>query len=165
MSLLDYNKAYKLGEKEYKSCIAKGEYPYLPVLDDLLSHVEIEKQESLGLVHIPLKLVVGTYAAGRTTAFARNFMPILEQDSEFALQNIGNVINRRWTSGKPLIVTTNLDLANIRNVKEQELMFARISDRILDMCRPIHMQTVESKRVASGRHKNDILKEIFREEG
>ena len=84
MSLLDYNKAYKLGEKEYKSCIAKGEYPYLPVLDDLLSHVEIEKQESLGLVHIPLKLVVGTYAAGRTTAFARNFMPILEQDSEFA---------------------------------------------------------------------------------
>ena len=34
-----------------------------------------------------------------------------EQDSEFALQNIGNVINRRWTSGKPLIVTTNLDLA------------------------------------------------------
>ena len=88
-----------------------------------------------------------------------------EQDSEFALQNIGNVINRRWTSGKPLIVTTNLDLASIKNVKEQELMFARISDRILDMCRPIHMETVESKRVASGRHKNDILKEIFREEG
>lgn len=84
-----------------------------------------------------------------------------EQDSEFALQNIGNVINRRWTSGKPLIVTTNLDLANLKNVNEQELMFARISDRILDMCRPIHMQTVESKRVASRRHKNEILKEIF----
>ena len=81
------------------------------------------------------------------------------------MQNIGNVINRRWTSGKPLIVTTNLDLANLRDVNEQELIFARISDRILDMCRPIHMQTVESKRVASGRHKNDILKEIFREEG
>ena len=48
------------------------------------------------------------------------------------------------------------------NVKEQELMFARISDRILDMCRPIHMETVESKRVASGKHKNDILKEIFK---
>mgnify|MGYP002601031212 FL=1 len=34
-----------------------------------------------------------------------------EQDSKFALQNIGNVINRRLTSGKPFIVTTNLDLA------------------------------------------------------
>jgi hypothetical protein len=86
MSLLDYNKAYKLGEKEYKSCIAKGEYPYLPVLDDLLSHVEIEKQESLGLVHIPLKLVVGTYAAGRTTAFARNFMPIMDVKTEFGMK-------------------------------------------------------------------------------
>ena len=81
-----------------------------------------------------------------------------EQDSEFALQNIGNVINRRLTSGKPLIITTNLDLANLRNVNEPELMFARISDRILDMCRPIHMETSESKRVASGRHKNGILK-------
>ncbi len=87
-----------------------------------------------------------------------------EQDSDFALQNICNVINRRWTSGKPLIVTTNLDLASLKNVNEQELMFARISDRILDMCRPIHMQTAESKRVASGKHKHEILKEIFGKE-
>lgn len=43
-------------------------------------------------------------------------------------------------------------------------MFARISDRILDMCRPIHMEMVESKRVASGKHKNQILKEIFEKE-
>ena len=77
----------------------------------------------------------------------------------------GEDFDLRWTSGKPLIVTTNLDLANLKNINEQELMFARISDRILDMCRPIHMQTVESKRVASGRHKNDILKEIFRKGG
>ena len=55
-------------------------------------------------------------------------------------------------------------LANIKNVKEQEPMFARISDRILDMCRPIHMETVESKRVASGKHKHEILKEIFGKE-
>ncbi|MBQ1902594.1 MAG: ATP-binding protein [Lachnospiraceae bacterium] len=87
-----------------------------------------------------------------------------EQDSDFALQNICNVINRRWNSGKPLIVTTNLELSSLKNVNEQELMFARISDRILDMCRPIHMETVESKRVASGKHKNQILKEIFEKE-
>ncbi|WP_051604830.1 ATP-binding protein [Lachnobacterium bovis] len=74
-----------------------------------------------------------------------------EQDSEFALQNIGNVINRRWISGKPLIVTTNIDLANIKNVKEQELMFARISDRILDMCRPIHVETVVLMSKAEGK--------------
>ncbi|MDE6712870.1 MAG: BMP family ABC transporter substrate-binding protein [Lachnospiraceae bacterium] len=84
MSIVEYNKALKLGEKEYRSCIAKGQYPYLPVLDDILSHVEVDTQVSLGLVEIPIKSIVGTYSAGRTTAFAGNFMPILKSGSEFA---------------------------------------------------------------------------------
>ena len=84
MSLQDYSKALKLGEKEYRAAVAKGEYPYLPVLDDILSVVDVEAQVSLGLVTIPIKSIVGTYSAGRTTAFARNFMPILKDGSEFA---------------------------------------------------------------------------------
>ena len=44
-------------------------------------------------------------------------------------------------------------------------MYARISDKILDMCRPIRMQIVDSKRIASGKYKKDILKKIFREKG
>lgn len=84
MAIVDYNKALKLGEKEYRSAISKGEYPYLPVLDDVLSHYETESQVSLGLVQVPIKKIVGTYSAGRTTAFARNFMPILESGSEFS---------------------------------------------------------------------------------
>lgn len=86
MALADYNKAYKLGEKEYRNCVAKGDYPYLPVLDDILSHVKTESQISLGLVQIPVKSIVGTYSSGRTTAFARNFMPILDSSSEFAFK-------------------------------------------------------------------------------
>lgn len=88
MSYSEYLKAAKLGDREYKHCVSKGWYPYLPVLDDIISHVEIEAQVPLGLVQIPLKSVVGTYSAGRTTAFAGNFMPILDVDSEFA---------RKWT--------------------------------------------------------------------
>lgn len=84
MALTDYNKAARLGEKEYHACVAKGIYPYLPVLDDILSHVEVESQVSLGLVEIPISQIVGTYSSGRTTAFARNFMPILDSGSEFA---------------------------------------------------------------------------------
>lgn len=84
MAITDYMRAMKLGEKEYRSCLIKGDYPYLPVLDDILSHVKTEAQVSLGLVQIPVKFIVGTYSSGRTTAFARNFMPILESDSEFA---------------------------------------------------------------------------------
>lgn len=84
MSILDYNRAYKLGEKEYRNAVNRGKYPYLPVLDEILSHVQVESQVSLGLVSIPLSSVIGTYAAGRTTAFAKNFMPILDSSSEFA---------------------------------------------------------------------------------
>ncbi len=84
MSFAEYSKALRMGDKEYKYCVAKGWYPYLPVLDDIVSHVEIEAQVPLGLVQIPIKSIVGTYSAGRTTAFARNFMPILEMNSEFA---------------------------------------------------------------------------------
>lgn len=84
MSLVEYNKALKLGEKDYHMCVSKGQYPYLPVLDEILSHVEVEAQVPLGLVEIPVKSIVGTYSAGRTTAFASNFMPILESGSEFA---------------------------------------------------------------------------------
>lgn len=83
MSVQDYLEAMKLGRKEYRSRINKGQYPYLPVLDEILSHVEIEKEVNLGLVQVPLKLVIGTSTRARTNAFADNFMPILDWGSEF----------------------------------------------------------------------------------
>ena len=84
MSFAEYQKALKMGDKEYRACVNKDTSPYLPVLDEIVAHENIEAQVPLGLVQIPLKSIVGTYSAGRTTAFARNFMPILEPNSEFA---------------------------------------------------------------------------------
>lgn len=84
MSVDDYDKAQRLGQKEYRAQVSKGSYPYLPVLDDILSHVEIETRTDLGLVDIPLELIVGTSTEGRTTSFASNFMPLLKPDTEFA---------------------------------------------------------------------------------
>ena len=49
-----------------------------------------------------------------------------ERNSQFALQNVFDVINRRWESGKPLIVTTNLELDSIRNVESDDITRARI---------------------------------------
>ena len=84
MDLELYDRVYKLGMKEYKSKTSKGKYPYLWVLDDILSYVEVAKEEDLGLVDIPINQIVGTKTAGRTNAFAANFMPLLPADSEFA---------------------------------------------------------------------------------
>ena len=84
-----YTKAQKQGQRDYREKTAAGQSPFLPVLDDILQNVEVESQLPLGLIEVPLELVIGTKTAGRTAAFASNFMPLLEVKTEF-----GN----KWTS-------------------------------------------------------------------
>ena len=84
MDTTTYDKVFKLGMKEYRRKTVKGEWPYLWVLDDILSHVDVAREIELGLVDIPLDQIKGTKTAGRTNAFAANFMPLLPADSEFA---------------------------------------------------------------------------------
>lgn len=84
MAYEEYLKAQKAGQKAYRKSIAKGQYPYLPVLDDIISLWDTECEINLGVEDIRLYQVVGTSTAGRTTAFASNFMPLLDYGSEFA---------------------------------------------------------------------------------
>lgn len=83
MSYVDYEKAQKAGLKAFKNAVAKGENEYLPVLDEILEDVDIVSEVNLGLVQIPLDRVVGTSNVGRTYAFANNFMPLLDYNTEF----------------------------------------------------------------------------------
>ena len=78
-----YNRALRLGQKEHKTRTAKGEYPYLWVLDEVLDESLIAGRVEVGLVDIPTSQIVGTKTAGRRTAFANNFMPLLPKESEF----------------------------------------------------------------------------------
>lgn len=83
MSIEIYEKARRLGQKAYKKEVSQGRYPYLPVLDDIVEKEDLVGEASLGLVNIPLDRVVGTSTAGRTQAFASNFMPLMDEKSEF----------------------------------------------------------------------------------
>lgn len=82
----EYAEALKLGKREYKSCVSQGRFPYLPVLDDILSKEEVQTEQNMGLIQIPLDFVVGTSTMGRTFSFAANFMPILKENTEFAVK-------------------------------------------------------------------------------
>ena len=84
--LEDYKSALRAGQRAYRARIARGQSPYLAVLDDVLKGVDIVAQEPLGLVEIPAESIVGTKTSGRHTAFAPNFMPLLEPDTEFAVK-------------------------------------------------------------------------------
>ena len=84
MSLGEYIKAKRLGEASYREHLAEGSYPYLQVLDEILNHVTIVSETVLKETEIPMDRIRGTFAAGRRTAFAANFMP-LRGKVEFSL--------------------------------------------------------------------------------
>ena len=83
-ALEEYVHAQRRAQREYREKIAAGQYPYLPVLDDILEKANVENQLPIGLVEVPMELLVGTKTAGRTAAFAANFMPLLGANTEFA---------------------------------------------------------------------------------
>ncbi len=79
-----YWDAYKLGSREYRACVSRGEYPYLPILDELLPDHSKTDEVDLGILQVPAEKIVGTKTRGRSNTFARNFMPIAPDNSEFA---------------------------------------------------------------------------------
>lgn len=80
----DYNKAFRLGKRDYQARMHRGVKPTLLVLDDIIPKKGAYSEESLGLVQIPIEQIVGTKSVGRSNSFAGNFMPILPEGSEFA---------------------------------------------------------------------------------
>ena len=78
-----FQNARKLALKEYSKSISKGEVGYLPSLEGLIKNSDIVSEVSLGVVELPLKKIIGTYSHLRSLSFAKNFMPLLDKQSEF----------------------------------------------------------------------------------
>ena len=72
--------------------------------------------------------------------------------------SIYNIVDSRYRSRKPLIVTTNLTLDEIRH--PQDTAHARIYDRLLEMCVPISCIGV-SFRKESAQEKMERLKSLI----
>ena len=68
-----------------------------------------------------------------------------------------SVIDSRYRSKKPLIVTTNLKLDEIKNLPD--LAHARIYDRILERCAPV-LFSGKNFREEGARATNAAAKEI-----
>lgn len=82
-------------------------------------------------------------------------------NNDWSISMIYNIIDSRYRSNLPLIITSNLDI----NPKETNGVIAsmyhkRTEDRILEMCTPIH-NTAKSIRVEEAKKKTELLKKIL----
>ena len=82
----------------------------------------------------------------------------IERKTEYALEQLYAVIDERYKSGLPLIITTNLTINEIRN--PSDIAHSRIYSRILEMCTPVHIAGEDCRRNIS-KNKQDIVKEIL----
>lgn len=81
MGETEYSEALKLGKKEYRARIAKGQFPYLPVLDEILPEADIQTEQNMGLVQVPLDFVVGTSTLGRTYHLRQILCPDMDWET------------------------------------------------------------------------------------
>ena len=81
----------------------------------------------------------------------------MERDTSYGQEQLYNVIDSRYRSQKPLIVTTNLTLQEIQN--PEDTARRRIYDRLLEMCVPIHFSG-ENFRKEKARAK---MKQLMRQ--
>ena len=61
----------------------------------------------------------------------------IERNSEFAREQVFSVIDSRYRSQLPMIVTTNLSLKKLKH--PEDMARARIYDRVLERCLPIRV--------------------------
>ena len=67
-----------------------------------------------------------------------------ERKSEFMQEMVFNIIDSRYRSGLPFIITTNLTTDEIK--KPQEIGYSRIYDRILERCFPVEVSGASRRR-------------------
>ena len=76
-----------------------------------------------------------------------------ERQSEYALEQVYSVIDQRYKSKLPIIITTNIPLEELKNPKDMN--YQRIYDRVLEMCVPMQFRGDSMRKQAAARKLED----------
>lgn len=85
-----------------------------------------------------------------------------ERNTEYSNEQVYEIINTRYKSKKPLIVTTNLTMNAMKNA--EDVTHRRIYDRIVEMCTPCRV-TSTGRRQKAARSKMELMMQQFGLEG
>lgn len=81
-----------------------------------------------------------------------------ERQTQYAAEKMFEIIDTRYRAKRPLIVTTNLTLDEIKNPSTME--YKRVFDRIVEMCQPVYVSG-EGRRTVLAREKSIKAREIL----
>lgn len=81
-----------------------------------------------------------------------------ERKSEFMQEMVFNIIDSRYRSGLPFIITTNLTAEEIK--KPQDIGYSRIYDRILERCFPVEVTGSSRRRKALKETHADVKERL-----
>lgn len=102
------------------------------ILNDLTANFEGRNNYISQLCRVPL-LIIDDFG--------------MERGTEYGLEQVYTVIDSRYRSKKPLIVTTNIPLQDLQH--PQDTAHARIYDRLLEMCAPIRFSGENFRKITA----------------
>lgn len=82
----------------------------------------------------------------------------VERDTTYSSEKLQEIIDTRYRSGKPLIITTNLSPNELRN--PTDLRYKRVYDRVLEMCYPLLVEGT-SRRQEKAQNKREEFKHLI----
>lgn len=82
----------------------------------------------------------------------------VERDTGFAKEQVFNIIDSRYRSGLPMIITTNLTMQKLAT--ESDLSDKRVYDRIIERCFPVEVSG-ESRRVKKLINSREEMKNLL----
>lgn len=84
----------------------------------------------------------------------------VERETTYSAEKLQEIIDTRYRSEKPLIVTTNLAPDELKN--PTDLRYKRVYDRVLEMCFPIQVEG-KSRRQEKAQNKREQFKSLILE--
>lgn len=79
-----------------------------------------------------------------------------ERGTDYALEIVYNIIDTRYRSGKPMIVTTNLTMNEMQ--EENDIRLHRIYDRIFEVCFPVEFRGKSLRMKKAAKRYDDMAK-------
>lgn len=140
------------GKSFFASCIGNG---------------LLEKQVTVAATNFPrlLNLLQGTQERQKLLDRLSSYRLLVlddlgcERDSSFGLEQVYNIIDARASSQLPVIVTTNLTLEELEH--PASMQYARIYDRVLEMC-PVRFKMIgESRRAGNAERRKQKARELL----